>query len=89
MLTNAYKHAFTDRENGNIIVSLIDNSTNCKLVIADDGIGLPKEIKVTETPSMGMELIHILAEQLDANLKIERDRGTQFILELKPDLKIL
>ena len=89
VLTNAYKHAFTDRENGNIIVSLIDNSTNCKLVIADDGIGLPKEIKVTETPSMGMELIHILAEQLNANLKIERDRGTQFILELKPDLKIL
>jgi two-component sensor histidine kinase len=87
VLTNAYKHAFPDNNNGLIKVSLLDNNTNCKLVIEDNGIGLPLEIKETETPSMGMELIQILAEQLDANLIIDRQQGTKFILDLKPDLK--
>ncbi|MDX2174060.1 MAG: sensor histidine kinase [Bacteroidota bacterium] len=87
VLTNAYKHAFPNNENGTISVSLFDNNANCKLVIADNGVGLPLEIKETETPSMGMELIQILAEQLDANLIIERELGTKFILDLKADLK--
>jgi two-component sensor histidine kinase len=83
VLTNSYKHAFPNNKSGIVSVNLVDHDIYCLLTIADDGVGLPSNIDVSETPSMGMELIYILAEQLDANLKIENKNGTQFILELK------
>jgi len=83
VLTNAYKHAFPNNKTGAVTVTLVEKDENCLLTIADDGIGLPIAITTIETTSMGMELIHILADQLDANLKIETKNGTQFILELK------
>jgi two-component sensor histidine kinase len=48
---------------------------------------MPESIQKVESTSMGMELIHILAEQLGADLKIIKQNGTQFILQLNNDLK--
>lgn len=87
ILTNAYKHAFINREYGTIEVILKNNNSNCILIIKDDGIGVPESIQNLKSNSMGMELIHILAEQLGANLKIVRQNGTQFILQLNNDIK--
>ena len=83
VLTNSYKHAFPNNASGVVTVSLTEKNSYCVLTIADNGIGLPKAIPNIETASMGMELIYILADQLDANLKVESNNGTQFILELK------
>jgi two-component sensor histidine kinase len=87
VLTNAYKHAFVNRDNGTIEVILKNNNFNCILIIKDDGIGMPESIQKVESTSMGMELIHILAEQLGADLKIIKQNGTQFILQLDNDIK--
>lgn len=83
ILTNAYKHAFAGRENGIITVSLMEQNLNSKLTIHDNGIGLPIEYSKQQITSMGMELIHILAHQIDGNLIIESNSGTAFILEIK------
>ncbi len=83
VLTNAYKHAFPNIKNGKITVSLTEQNLNCKLTIHDNGVGLPAKNSKAEIASMGMELIHILSQQLDANLIIENINGTKFILEIK------
>ncbi len=83
ILTNAYKHAFSAGTKGHVSVSLNDTNTGCILTISDNGKGLPKNFENLNQKSMGMELIHILAEQLDANLKIEKTNGTTFIIEMK------
>lgn len=87
VLTNAYKHAFVGRNSGCITISLTGQNLNCELLIADNGIGMPDETTISQSPSMGMELIEILAEQLDAGLKIIRNNGTTFVLNIKTDLK--
>jgi nitrate/nitrite-specific signal transduction histidine kinase len=76
-----------NRDNGTIEVILKNNNFNCILIIKDDGIGMPESIQKVESTSMGMELIHILAEQLGADLKIIKQNGTQFILQLDNDIK--
>ena len=83
ILTNAYKHAFSENEKGTVSVSLIDIANECLLTLKDNGKGLPENFENINHTSMGMELIHILAEQLDANLKIEKNNGTIFIIKLK------
>lgn len=82
ILTNAYKHAFSEKAKGQVSVLLIDVEGGCILKISDNGKGLPENFENLNQKSMGMELIHILAEQLDATLKIEKTRGTTFIIEM-------
>jgi two-component sensor histidine kinase len=83
ILTNAYKHAFSANEKGTVVVSLIDSDEECVLKISDNGKGLPENYDKLNQNSMGMELINILADQLSANLKIERTNGTTFIIKMK------
>lgn len=85
LLTNAYKHAFVGRTNGEISVQLKQLHKDCFLIVKDNGVGLPPEAEKNNS-SLGMELIHILAEQLDASCFIARENGTSFTIRLK-DLK--
>ncbi len=83
ILTNAYKHAFSETEKGRVSVTLIDTIEGCTLKISDNGRGLPENFENLNQKSMGIELIYILAEQLDAKLKIEKTNGTTFVIEMK------
>ena len=83
ILTNAYKHAFSKNEKGKVTVSLGENEKGCILKISDNGKGLPLNFETANQKSMGMELIQILAGQLNAELKIDKTNGTTFIIELK------
>ena len=82
ILTNAYKHAFSENETGIVSVSLLDNGEGWALKISDNGKGLPENFEKINQKSMGMELINILTGQLNANLKIEKANGTTFIIEI-------
>ncbi|MDI9339150.1 MAG: sensor histidine kinase [Sediminibacterium sp.] len=81
LITNAYKHAFTGRSQGVITVKLWQVKADCFLSIQDNGIGLPVGVEKNST-SLGMELIHILADQLNSTLKIDRENGTSFMIGL-------
>ena len=50
------------------------------LSIKDDGVGLPKELDIYTTQSMGMQLISALAVQLNAKIQVNRSNGTLFEL---------
>ena len=44
LLTNALKHAFTDRDEGTITLHSTTENGGCRVVISDDGIGLPEGV---------------------------------------------
>ncbi|MDP3556335.1 MAG: sensor histidine kinase [Bacteroidota bacterium] len=83
ILTNAYKHAFKENEKGKVSISLMNNDNESVLTISDNGKGLPDNFEKLNEKSMGMELINILASQLNADLKIESSKGTTFIIKIK------
>jgi len=52
----------------------------CYLVIKDNGIGIDLN-KVKNSDSLGMELIQLLTEQIDAQYVFKVDNGTVFELK--------
>ncbi|MBA4419197.1 MAG: hypothetical protein C0392_15015 [Syntrophus sp. (in: bacteria)] len=77
LITNSLKYAFPDNREGSITLSLSLQDTSLCLSVADNGIGLPEEIR---GDTFGMELIRLLTEQIDGILDIQRDKGTRFTI---------
>lgn len=81
VISNSFKHAFKGRTSGTIIAHLeSDGNDGFELRIGDDGIGLPSSRKWENPNSLGMELIHTLATQLDARITLLNGPGTVFSL---------
>jgi len=49
--------------------------------IADNGVGLPENVNVNSSQTLGMMLIYTLAqEQLDGTIEINRSNGTEYTI---------
>ncbi|MCB9195669.1 MAG: GAF domain-containing protein [Flavobacteriales bacterium] len=79
VITNSYKHAFEDRDKGEIKVTLKMLDHVLVLEIKDDGIGI-KDHFIT-MKSLGMEIIDSLTEQLEGKRNYTAEQGTRFVLE--------
>lgn len=80
-VTNAYRHAFRQDEDGHIKVDLSDNDNTVTLEVSDNGVGFDADNNI---PDMGMELMHAFATQVGGTLQIvgDPDKGTRLILTL-------
>lgn len=80
LVTNAYKHAFSGREGGELYVGMACEGDNCLLTVADDGPGLPGSFGQAEGASLGMELVRALAGQLKGTLAVRPGLGARIEL---------
>lgn len=78
LLTNCYKHAFEEKADGCIDVSFENINNDCKMVVRDNGIGLPVDYNTKQ--SLGVSVITALTEQLNGNYLFTNDDGTYFEL---------
>lgn len=82
LVTNAFKHAFTDGRSSTIRIALRTLAPARWLVaIEDDGVGLPAEIDLDNAASLGLDLVSILAAQIGAKIDVRRGGGTAFRVE--------
>ena len=82
-VSNAVKYAFPAGRSGHVGVYLTSDGVNAKLVIEDDGVGIPAGRVETETGTrdgLGLQLIRGFAKQLKATLVVEQDVGTRYTL---------
>nr|WP_308572464.1 PAS domain S-box protein [uncultured Methanobacterium sp.] len=82
LVTNSVKHAFSKGE-GTIIIKLKSSPNHMQLIVADDGIGIPKNIDIGKTETLGLKLVNSLADQLDGELHLDSSHGTEFKLIFK------
>lgn len=80
LISNSLKYAFKGRKAGKIEVVLISKSEKISLSLADDGVGIPKDISVENTDTLGLQLVSTLVEQMEGKLLLERNNGTKFII---------
>ncbi len=78
ILSNSFKYAFKDKK-GEIRISISKDT----LIVADNGIGFPSEKNKKGNSSFGMQLVELLAEQVDANMDIKHVNGTSIELKFK------
>jgi two-component sensor histidine kinase len=93
LVTNSFKHAFSDKKEGEIKIELHreenedcikciheDCSNTFTLTVSDNGIGVPEDLNIEELDSLGMQLVTSLVDQLDGKLELKRDNGTEFTI---------
>lgn len=75
-VSNAIKYAFPDGRRGCIRISLKnDGQQQGVLIISDDGVGVPDVEEMAGKESLGMSLMHGLAEQLGGELTLRSDEN--------------
>ncbi len=89
LLTNAVKHAFTGREQGHVRIVVRPAAEGYELLFSDDGHGLGVEGGYLPDSSFGMELVGILARQLNGEVRLLKGLGTTFSLTFAPDRKAM
>ena len=85
LVTNCLKYAFPDGRPGIIKISVESKDNNMiKISISDNGIGIPKDLDIRNTESLGLRLVSSLAEsQLHGQIIINRDSGTEFQINFR------
>ena len=53
---------------------------NFMLRVADNGKGIPEEIRFEEAESLGFQLVSLLIDQIDGYMELKRDNGTEFVI---------
>lgn len=81
LVTNALKHAFPgDRQGELAIVMQTDEGGRYRLTIKDTGIGLPEEFDLSQSKTLGFQIVRDLVKQLDGTVEVKRDGGTEFVI---------
>lgn len=88
LLTNAFKHAFPDNKEGEIFITLkLDSQGLINLAISDNGIGIPENMDLRQSQSMGLQTMFALVEhQLQGSVEYENSNGLTWHIKLKPSL---
>jgi two-component sensor histidine kinase len=81
LISNSMKYAFQGKEGGRIGVSASLKDGRAVLVVEDNGTGLPETVNVDESSGFGLRLVALLVKQLKGEIRIEREKGTRFVLE--------
>lgn len=85
LVTNSLKYAFPDGRQGKIQISVKSNNDHMiQLSISDDGIGIPEDMDIRNTKSLGLHLVTALAEkQLNGEFILNRENGTEFQIKFR------
>ncbi|MFA6362908.1 PAS domain S-box protein [Methanoregula sp.] len=82
ILSNAYKHAFAGRKKGIIDISVVQEKDRIRITIHDNGTGLPENLDISRTNSLGLKLIRTLVQhQLKGSLSFKNRKGTEVNVE--------
>jgi two-component sensor histidine kinase len=81
LITNCYKYAFKDRENGEILVRFRQKDQELILGVQDNGVGLPTNFDIQKVRSLGLNLVRGLVRQINGKMDFISDsKGTSFTI---------
>ncbi|MBF0290104.1 MAG: hypothetical protein HQM14_19985 [SAR324 cluster bacterium] len=79
LVTNSLKYAFSDTILGKISIQMHQKPNHrIYLEVKDNGIGIPDDLDIKNSKSMGLRIVSILIQQIDGEYQIERTGGTIF-----------
>ncbi len=103
LVSNSLKYAFSEVKKGEIQIKLsrqvTGNEPNEKdqftekgsryiLIVSDNGIGIPENIDFENSNTLGLQLVSILVDQLDGEIELKKNNGTEFIIRFSTAEKL-
>ncbi|AKB25089.1 hypothetical protein MSMTP_1620 [Methanosarcina sp. MTP4] len=92
LVSNSLKHAFAEKDSGEINISLKrdENSTAENpeeyflLDVRDSGVGFPEDLDFRDTDSLGLQLVVSLVDQIEGEIRLDTSKGgTEFFIWFK------
>ena len=71
LMTNALKHAFQGRAGGTITLHSVAESGGCRVLVADDGVGLPEGYVWPKPGKLSALIVRSLLQNAEAKLDVE------------------
>jgi two-component sensor histidine kinase len=80
LITNALKYAFKNKKAGEIFIGISEKGKTVSIQIEDNGVGLPEGFNYLKTETLGLQLVATLVEQLDGQLELKSEKGTNYLI---------
>lgn len=80
LVSNAMKYAFKGIDERELTIEITDREGHVRILVADNGIGLPADFRYEESDSLGVQLVYTLVEQLDGTIEVDAESGTRFLI---------
>lgn len=75
LLQNSLEHAFPNQQTGTVEVELMRDDGHMKMIVRDDGIGMPEE--PLGVAHLGLQIVRTLTDEMGGRLSIKSQRGTR------------
>lgn len=82
LISNSIKHAF-NTGTGIITLKLSKIKEEYELIVQDNGVGLPEDLNINETTTLGLILVNELVNQLEGSIKLVVNNGTKYTIIFK------
>jgi len=69
LVSNSLQHAFPDGSQGEIRIVLRSEQDQSLLIVSDNGVGLPEDLDLRTTETLGLELVRTLVDQLKGTIE--------------------
>lgn len=80
LITNALKYAYPKGGEGVIFIEVCEVDRKAVIRVGDSGVGMPNATDISNTPSLGLQLVATLIEQLEGSVELEQKRGTNYLI---------
>ena len=71
---------------GDLVIQVEVDPENNRVVVRDNGIGMPQEFDLSKADSLGLKLVAILAQdQLRGSVEMKCQNGTMFIISFSEE----
>ncbi|WP_292371431.1 PocR ligand-binding domain-containing protein [Methanosarcina sp. UBA411] len=77
-----FKEKKAESSSGNDKKEPVEKGTGYTLIISDNGIGIPYNTDIESSDTLGLQLVNILVDQLDGEIELKRDKGTEFDIRI-------
>jgi PAS domain S-box-containing protein len=87
LVSNSLKYAFSGKPGGKIAVTCrADAEDMVVLSVSDNGVGIPEELDITSSETLGLQIVFLLTRQLRGTVNVRNDGGTSFAIRFPSKL---
>ncbi|MEE8402015.1 MAG: sensor histidine kinase, partial [Candidatus Hydrothermarchaeaceae archaeon] len=86
LVSNSLKYAFSEEKRGVLQIKFLRSKGRAKLIVSDNGVGIPKGIDCKNTETFGLRLVNMLVEQIEGTIELNRGGGTKFTITFKKSM---
>lgn len=85
LLTNSMKYAFPNGQYGSITIKFFRENEKYVMIVNDNGIGLPPDLDIEKTDTLGLQLVKSLIGQVEGDILVNRGNGTHITIKFQED----